>query len=130
MARVLIVDDSETSRELLGVLLKDYVQCDFAEDGTAAVDAFNRSLTDKNFYDLILLDIGLPEVCGIALLNEIRTAEQIAGIPLGHGIPIIMVTAQNNRFLEAYEKGCSDYIVKPISPDLLLEKVRKYIPAS
>ena len=127
MARVLIVEDSATNRELLHELLKSHVQCTFAPDGIAAVKAFNQSLAEKNFYDLILLDIGLPEVCGITLLDEIRAAEHEAGIPLGHGIPIMMVTAQENRFLEAYDKGCNDYLVKPIDPDSLLEKVKKYI---
>jgi len=130
MARVLIVEDSEPSRDLLCELLKDLAACDIANDGFEAVEAFNHSLAKKTFYDVILLDIGLPETSGIDLLNEIRMAEEKAGIPLGHGIPIIMVTAQNNRFLEAYDKGCSDYILKPISPDLLVEKVRKYIPTS
>ncbi len=128
--RILIIEDSAPNRELLCEILKDFAQCDFAEDGLAAVDAYNRSLLEKNFYDVILLDIGLPEVCGISLLDEIRASEHKAGIPLGSGIPIIMVTGQRNRFLEAYDKGCTDYIVKPISADILLEKVKKHTISS
>lgn len=127
MARVLIVEDSQPNREILFEILKDMVDCEFAIDGVSAVEMFNRSLVEKSFYDLLLLDIGLPEVCGMSLLDAIREAETKAGVLLGNGIPIIMVTAQDNRFLEAYDKGCNDYIVKPVSADLLIEKVKKYI---
>ena len=128
MAKILIVEDSIPNRELLYEIVKDIADCDFAESGGAAVYIFNRSLEKKDFYDLILMDIGLPEVSGMELLRKIRESEKAAGIQRGEGIPVIMVTAHKALFLEAYDKGCNDYILKPVDPDVLRGKINKYLP--
>jgi len=128
MPKILIIDDSLPNRELLGEILKGIGICDFAECGRSAVSAYNRSLRQKDFYDVILLDIDLPGVNGLQLLKKIRESEQVAGIALGDGVPIIMVTAYDQRFLEAFEIGCNDYVVKPIDSDMLIKKVKKHLP--
>lgn len=127
MPRILIVEDSVTSRDLLQETLKDVADCDCAENGSAAVYIYNRALETKEFYNIIILDIGLPEISGISLLKKIRESEKNVGIPFDEGVPIIMITAQNERFLEAYDNGCSDYVTKPIDPDVLIEKVKKFL---
>lgn len=126
--KILIIEDSLPNRELMGEILKDTAVCDFAECGRSAVSVYNRSLRQKDFYDVILLDIDLPGVNGLQLLKKIRESEQLTGIALGDGVPIIMVTAYDQRFLEAFEIGCNDYVVKPIDSDLLIKKVKKYLP--
>jgi len=129
MANIFIVEDSQPNLDILQEILKNLGTCDTARTGTQAVEKFNHSLRTKNYYDLILLDIGLPELSGMRILHKIRLSEHRAGIPIGEGIPIIMVTASKERFLEAYDKGCHDYVLKPIDPDVLLKKIRKYIPS-
>ena len=128
MAKILIVEDSITNQEILKEVLKDVGLCICASTGLKAIELFNYALRTKEFYDVILLDIGLPEVSGMRLLHKIRMSEQKAGILRGDGIPIIMVTASKDRFLEAYDKGCDDYVLKPINPTMLLSKITKYIP--
>ncbi len=123
MHRILIVDDSFTNRQVVAEILREVAPCDFAATGKEAIDAYNLSLQKEKPYSLILLDIELPQVNGLEILDKIRKSEKTAGIALGEGIPIIIVTAYEERFLEAFEKGCDDYVLKPIETDVLLKKI-------
>ena len=123
MYKILIVDDNFENRQLLAEILREVALCDFAATGIEAVDAYNLSVRREEPYSLILLDIELPEVNGLEILEKIRESEKDAGIALGDGIPIIIVTAYEKRFLEAYNKGCDDYILKPIDTDILFQKI-------
>ncbi len=123
MYKILIVDDNFENRQLLAEMLREVAVCDFAATGREAIEAYNLSLQKGGPYHLILLDIELPEVNGLEILNKIRESEKAAGIQLGDGIPIIIVTAYEKRFLEAFNKGCDDYILKPIDSNILLKKI-------
>lgn len=126
MYRILIVDDNFENRQLLAEILREVAECDFAANGVEAVDAYNLSLKGQS-YNLILLDIEMPGINGLEILKKIRESETKAGIRLGEGIPIIIVTAYEKRFLEAFNYGCDDYILKPIDPDLLIKKIEQKI---
>ncbi|OGX31002.1 MAG: hypothetical protein A2787_02685 [Omnitrophica WOR_2 bacterium RIFCSPHIGHO2_01_FULL_48_9] len=89
-----------------------------------AVNAYNLSIK-KNPYNLILLDIEMPGINGLEILKKIRESEKTAGIRLGEGVPIIIVTAYEKRFLEAFNYGCDDYVLKPIDPDILVKKIEQ-----
>ena len=126
MYRILIVDDNFENRQLLAEILREVSECDFAANGAEAVDAYNLSLKGQT-YNLILLDIEMPGINGLEILKKIRESEKKAGIRLGEGIPIIIVTAYEKRFLEAFNYGCDDYVLKPIDPDLLIKKIEQKI---
>lgn len=126
MYRILIVDDNFENRQLLAEILREVAECSFAANGVEAVDAYNLSLKSHS-YNLILLDIEMPGINGLEILKKIRESETRAGIRLGEGIPIIIVTAYEKRFLEAFNYGCDDYILKPIDPDLLIKKIEQKI---
>ncbi|MFA5087517.1 MAG: response regulator [Candidatus Omnitrophota bacterium] len=126
MYRILIVDDNFENRQLLAEILREVAECDFAANGIEAVEAYNLSLK-KDPYNLILLDIEMPGITGLEILKKIRESEKAAGIQLGDGIPIIIVTAYEKRFLEAYNYGCDDYILKPIDPEILIKKIEQKI---
>ncbi len=126
MYRILIVDDNFENRQLLAEILREVSECDFAANGIEAVEAYNLSLK-KDPYNLILLDIEMPGINGLEILKRIRASEKAAGIALGEGIPIIIVTAYEKRFLEAFNYGCDDYILKPIDPDVLIKKISEKI---
>jgi len=123
MWKILIVDDAFANRQLILEILKEVAQCDVASNGKEAIEAVNYA-RDKDAYDLILLDIAMPEVNGLEFLHLLRETEKNAGIDLGEGVPVIMVTAHKKPFIEAFNEGCDDYILKPIDAGKLIQKIK------
>ena len=111
MIRILAVDDEKPIANLIRISLKNvgYI-CDVANDGNTALD-----MIDNNVYDLILLDIMLPEVDGFELMEYIR--------PLG--IPVIFLTAKDalNDRVKGLRMGAEDYMVKPFEVAELIARV-------
>lgn len=113
MRNILIIEDEIRIR----ILLRDYLKRDGfnvieAADGDEGITAFKN-----NSIDLILLDIMMPKVDGITVLETIRTVSNV---------PIILLTAksQEEDKLFGYELGADDYITKPFSPKVLIAKVK------
>ena len=119
---ILIAKDIEVNREIVAAVLEETgITIDFAENGRFSVDAFSEN---PNKYDLILMDIQMPEMNGYEATKAIRALEpERAGT-----IPIIAMTA--NVFKEDIEAciacGMNDHLGKPIDPTDLFEKIRKY----
>jgi len=118
--KVLIVDDSKTMRIIIkGALSKDGVGDTVeAENGKQAV-----ALVMSESPDMILMDWNMPEMSGLDAVKAIRAA--------GNKAPILMVTteAEKHRVVEAIQAGVNDYLVKPFTPDALIEKTKKHAPA-
>ncbi|MFD1039492.1 response regulator transcription factor [Virgibacillus byunsanensis] len=111
--RVLVADDEDRIRRLIKMYLEreDFV-IEEAENGTQALD-----LALNNEYDVILLDIMMPEMDGIEVCQELRKEKQT---------PVIMLTAKGeeaNR-VQGFEVGTDDYIVKPFSPREVVLRVK------
>ncbi len=130
MSRVLVVDDNFLNRKLIIEIISDIAQCDVAVNGKEALEAYALSNEKNDPYDLILLDIAMPGIDGIEVLKHVRDAEATRGVLLGEGLPIIMTTAYKEPFLDAFSKGCDDYILKPIQPEVLLQKVKEKLGLS
>lgn len=126
MWKVLVVDDVANNRKLLVEILADRAICETAVDGKDALEVYRHSLKTQPF-DFILLDIALPDMDGVAVLRTIRDIEESNGIPLGEGIPIIMVTAHKEPFMSSFKQGADEYILKPVDPDKLIAKIEKLI---
>jgi two-component system chemotaxis response regulator CheY len=125
--RVLIVEDEFTSRKLLWALLADFGECDTARDGVECVEMFRRSISEKNPYDLVCMDIMMPNMDGHQALKEIRAIEQEHGVQPADEIKVVMVTALNDpkTVVKAYYKGgASAYLTKPIEVESLLATLR------
>ena len=120
--RILIVEDEFTSRKLLTALLSDFGQCDTASDGVECVDTFREALTRNEPYDLVCMDIMMPNKDGHQALKEIRVIEQEMGIKPQDEVKVIMVTALNDpkTVVKAYYKGgAAAYLPKPIEVESL-----------
>lgn len=120
MYNVLIVEDNYINQKVLCAYLnKDYISLTVAKNGNEAV-----SYCNKSEYDLILMDIAMPEMDGLQATKNIRMKENGRNTHT----PIIAVTASDpheNRhlFLEA---GINDYISKPVNLKLLMEKITEH----
>jgi CheY-like chemotaxis protein len=115
MPRVLLVEDNEMNRDMLSRRLqKRGFDVTIAVDGREGID---KALAEP--YDLILMDISLPEIDGWTATRRLRTSPQT------ERTPIIALTAHamaGDR-QKALEAGCDDYDTKPIELDRLLGKM-------
>ena len=125
--KTLIAEDDFTSSLLLQEILKPYGPQNLAVNGKDAVEAVRASLETGEPYDLVCLDIMMPEMDGQTVLRRIREMEDKAGIFGPDGAKIIMTTALGNKenILEAFAEQCDGYLIKPIRKDELLRSLRK-----
>jgi len=114
--KTLIVEDDFTGRLLLQQILKDYGSSDTAVNGVEAVNAMSIALEAGDPYDLICLDIMMPEMDGHSALRELRMLEEIRNIAPSKRAKIIMTTALASMkdVMAAYHGMCDGYMVKPI----------------
>lgn len=124
--RILIVEDDFTSCKLIEELLNPYGHCDVAVNGKEAVKAFEMSLEEGPKYDLICLDIMMPEMDGHAALEAIRKVEADRGIHGLDGVKIIMTTAlgEPRNIMKAFNNQCEAYLVKPIYREKLVRQLK------
>lgn len=126
--KILIVEDDFTSRLLLQKILSAYGECHIAVNGREAVDAFRTALAENKPYDLICLDIMMPEMDGMAVLKNIRGMEEEAGVQSSNGVKIIMTTALGDpkNVVVAFKALCDAYLVKPVNKSKLLDYLRSF----
>ena len=116
--KTLIVEDDFISRLVLQKILLPYGQCDIAVNGKEAVAAFSFALKESNPYDLICLDIMMPEMDGNEALKIIRQKEKENNVKPNNESTIVMITALDTPrdVVESYyQGGCTSYLVKPIN---------------
>lgn len=125
--KTLIVEDDFTSRLLLQELLKSYGPSHIAVNGKEAVEAVRVAMDANEAYDLICLDIMMPEMDGQEALRKIREQEEARGILSSHGAKIVMTTALGDlkNVKAAYMSLCDAYLTKPIQKAKLIEELRK-----
>jgi two-component system, chemotaxis family, chemotaxis protein CheY len=117
MPRALVVDDSRAVRMIVCRTLRELgYEVGEAGDGRQALEA----LGPEGSVDLILADWNMPEMDGLELLRAIRSN------PAQRDIPVIMVTteAEITQMVTALENGANEYIMKPFTKDILVDKLR------
>jgi CheY-like chemotaxis protein/anti-sigma regulatory factor (Ser/Thr protein kinase) len=122
--RILLVEDVAINREIVQTLLEpSLLAIDCAETGTEAVRMFEAA---PDAYDMILMDVQMPEMDGYEATRRIRDL----AVPRATTVPIVAMTA--NVFREDIEKsaaaGMNDHIGKPLDFDDVLRKLRIYLP--
>ena len=116
MERILIVDDEKDIAELISDILEDEgYETIIANDGTSAINL----ITDEGF-DLILLDVMMPDISGTEVCAKVRDLASC---------PIIFVTAKTNLTskLVGFEVGADDYITKPFINEELVARVKAHL---
>ncbi len=126
--KILIVEDDVTSRVLLEEVLRKFGKVHTAADGSAAVDAFGNALAVSEPFDLICLDIMLPELDGREVLRQIRGMEEAAGITSTHGAKIVMTTALDHvkSVTQSFHGLCDAYLCKPVDKGKLVALLRRF----
>lgn len=118
--RVLVVeDDVQFASGVIASLEQEGFACDTVPDAAGA-----RLMLEHQAFELIILDIGLADGCGVLLLNWLRAL--IAGQGTKSDVPVIVVSARDSveDRLAALDSGSDDYLVKPIDKRELVARVR------
>lgn len=117
-ARILIVDDMDAMRKVLGKALREMGFTDITEaaDGVLAWSAISGT---KSRFHLIISDWNMPNCMGIDLLRRLRADSRYKKTPF------IMVTAESEQqqIVEAVRAGVDQYIVKPFNTEILRQKI-------
>ncbi len=116
MLKILIVEDEKNIRTIINKYLSKFdIKCIEAENGKQALEIFEKH---KYSIDLIIMDIMMPEMDGIACTREIRKISKV---------PIIMLTAKNQDEdeIEGLEVGANDFITKPFNLEVLMLRIKK-----
>ena len=111
--RILVVDDEARMRKLVkDFLVKNNMDVVEAADGEEAITIFFQ---EKNF-DLVILDVMMPQMDGWEVLKTIREYSQV---------PVIMLTAKGEEQdeMQGFAAGADDYVTKPFSPKLLVARI-------
>ena len=114
--KVLIVDDEEINREILGNIIESEYKVDFAKDGKEALEKIHDK---SDGISLVLLDILMPEFSGFDVLKQL----QVEG--LLSEIPVIVLTSEKDSEIESLKLGAADFLTKPYDrPEVILARVR------
>ena len=127
--KCLIVEDNEFMREGLRLFLAGHAEIEMAANGREGVELFSRALSGGAAFDLVLLDVVMPEMDGQQALRIMRQAEKESGVSREQKAVIIMTTALNSaeQMEQALWDGdCTDYLVKPVVRADLLAMLHRY----
>lgn len=119
LGSVLVVDDDAMNRVMLSRLLtREGYAVTEANDGAAALE-----LVDKHAFDLVLLDVMMPGIDGLQVLETLRKTRSVAELP------IIMATAEDSSrdVVRALKLGANDYVTKPLDFSVVLARVQTHL---
>ena len=119
---IIIVEDDDAQRELLQTFLKHHSH--HVKSTGAVLPAFE--MIRRGNIDVILMDIGLPGLDGLAFVRKLKTYGDLADIP------VIAMTGQTEKFYRdrALKAGCAGYLPKPIDTKELLKLLAEHDPGS
>jgi CheY-like chemotaxis protein len=118
---VLIVDDDEDIREIVGLLLRsEGYRVDVAKDGLDALDHLKADEPPS----VILLDMMMPRMDGEGFISSLHSNPQLAHIP------VIIISGHHAAREKALQLSAADCLVKPIDADELLSVVQKFVPTT
>lgn len=126
--KCLIAEDHLLSRRILKELLTSQFDCDVAVNGQEAIDSFRLAHEAKRPYDVVFLDIMMPEVDGLEALQCIRAMERQMDIPHNLAVKVVMTTALDDphTVIKSFNECQADaYIVKPLSRHKLVKELKE-----
>jgi two-component system chemotaxis response regulator CheY len=126
--KTLVVEDDHSSRLVLHRYLSKFGECHIAVNGKEAIGAFQSARGSGVPYDLICMDIMMPEMDGLTALREIRELERLDNVLAGAGVKIVMTTALNDskNVFAAFNSLCDAYVTKPVEIAKLRQHLRTF----
>ena len=119
---VLVVDDQEINRDVLGSILEDDYEVVYAENGRDALDVMRERADELS---IVLLDLMMPVMNGFEVLKVWQGDERL------RRVPVIVLTAEKSAELQALQMGASDFITKPFeATEIILARVNRIIELS
>jgi CheY-like chemotaxis protein len=118
--RILIVDDSEMTRRLISTAIRGLGDIEY-EEAKDGFEAIQKLPTER--FDLLFVDINMPNINGLELIDYCKQSEQY------HQIPIVIISTEDSHKDQekGLELGASAYLLKPIHLDQLIEIIKTTI---
>ncbi|MDD2670991.1 MAG: HDOD domain-containing protein [Syntrophales bacterium] len=125
--KILVVDDEIVSRKKMEKIMSSFGECAAVDSGPAALREFEAAIDAGEPFNLIALDISMPEMDGTEVLYRLKVLQQEKNIPIEHMPIIIIVTAQSDRdtVVTCIQAGCDSYIVKPFDRNIIASKLEE-----
>jgi len=125
--KVLVVDDELVSRKKMEKIMTAFGQCVAVENGADALKAVEEGIGKGEPFDLITLDVSMPEMDGTEVMYEIRVIEEQKNIPKENRSKVLMVTGQSDKdtVITCVQAGCDGYVVKPFDSAIMAEKIKQ-----
>ena len=127
MEKILIVDDSASIREQFSAILTPLAECHMAVNGQEAVDLIRETQGKGKNFDMVIMDVIMPEKDGLTAVKEIREFEKENGWDGDNTLTIIIATTikdQARILVAQYECGADAYIAKPFTEETVLQTLR------
>lgn len=124
--KTLVVEDDFITGQVMQEILSDFGECQIAENGLIAVEFFTRAMKSGRRFDVIYLDIMMPEISGQEVLSLFRAIERGCDITGLDCVKVVMSTALGDyeNVRQAFEHQCEGYVVKPISKDKIVKSLQ------
>ena len=124
--KILVVDDEIVSRKKMMRITTDFGSCEGVQNGKAALSVIKTSLEEWQLYDLITLDVSMPDISGVEVLNTIRKMEEAKRLDEEEQAKILMVSSISDmKTVKACMGKCNGYMIKPFNKELVVDKLKK-----
>jgi len=123
--KALVVEDDQVHRLFLEKMLEPFGEIHVAENGREALDSFIQAMVDNEPFNLVCLDIAMPEMDGLETLKQIRKVETQKK---DQRVKVIMTTGhdEGGNVAEAFLSQCDAYLLKPVDRSLLLRNLQDF----
>ena len=125
--KILVVDDEVVSRTKMKIIMNQFGACIAVDNGLTAINSFENAMKYKKPFDVVTLDISMPDMDGMEVLARLRQLEVGAGITKEDQSTILMVTGDSDQstVVESIELGCNGYVSKPFKKEIIVEQLIK-----
>ncbi len=123
---ILVVDDEIVSQKKMMRILSGFGTCDGVKTGKEALRTVKTALENWKLYNLITLDVSMPDISGVEVLTAVRKMETDRGLADDEKSKILMVTSHSDvETVKACSGKCDGYIIKPFNREVMTQKIKK-----